>query len=160
MTLRSIALALTLALATTAAEAAPEIAVFDFDLLNTSPALSSPAELARTKRLGDELRADLQKSGMYNVISIDPVRPELKNEPNVSQCNGCELRLAKRIGAQYVAYGWVQKVSNLILNINLVIEDVTTGKRIRGGSVDIRGNTDQSWDRGLKFMLEEYVYPY
>jgi hypothetical protein len=35
--------------------------------------------------------------------------------------------------------------------------DVATGKTLKGGSVDIRGNTDQSWDRGLKYLLEERV---
>ena len=51
---------------------------------------------------------------------------------------------------------WVQKVSNLILNINVRISDVETGKALKSGSVDIRGNSDQSWERGLKFLLEEH----
>jgi hypothetical protein len=53
----------------------------------------------------------------------------------------------------------VQKVSDLILNINLVIEDAKTGKQVAGGSVDIRGNTDESWSRGLRFLFEEHVLP-
>jgi hypothetical protein len=39
----------------------------------------------------------------------------------------------------------VQKVSNLILNINLYMEDVQTGRMEFARSVDIRGNTDESW---------------
>jgi hypothetical protein len=53
---------------------------------------------------------------------------------------------------------WTQKVSNLILNLNIRIEDVATGETLRGGSVDIRGNNDQSWDRGLKYLLKEHVF--
>ncbi len=52
----------------------------------------------------------------------------------------------------------MQKVSNLILNLNLIIEDSKTGKAVHGGSVDIRGNTDVSWDRGLKYLLDEHVF--
>jgi hypothetical protein len=48
--------------------------------------------------------------------------------------------------------GTVQKVSNLILNINVYMEDVQTG------SVDIRGNTDESWRHGLDYMLRHYLF--
>ena len=53
---------------------------------------------------------------------------------------------------------WVQKVSDQILNINVRISDVETGKALKSGSVDIRGNSDESWERGLKFLLEEQVF--
>ena len=58
-------------------------------------------------------------------------------------CNGCELKLARRLGAQFAGIGWVQKVSNLILNINLQVRDVTSGRLTHAGTVDIRGNTDE-----------------
>ena len=69
-----------------------------------------------------------------------------------------ELDLARQLGAQQVAYGWVQKVSNLILNVNLVVEDAATGKTLRADSVDIRGNTDESWTRGLRYLLNERMF--
>ena len=52
----------------------------------------------------------------------------------------------------------MQKVSNLILNVNLVIEDAATGRPLRAGSVDIRGNTDKSWQRGLRYLLDERLF--
>jgi len=135
----------------------PRIAVFDFELMNTSPAPSTAEELARTRRLGEQLRAALQNSGKYQVVDIGPVRAEAEKNGSLRNCNGCELPLARRVGAALVAYGWVQKVSNLILNINLVIEDVAAEKTVKAGSVDIRGNTDESWSRGLKYLLEEHI---
>jgi hypothetical protein len=48
----------------------------------------------------------------------------------------------------------VQKISNLILNINLRVEDVATGKAVFQRSVDIRGNTDLSWRRGVKSLVD------
>jgi len=50
-------------------------------------------------------------------------------------------------------------VSNLILNINVVARDVTTGRVIGAGSVDIRGNTDESWSRGLSYLLRNRLHP-
>ena len=47
---------------------------------------------------------------------------------------------------------WVQKVSNLILNINIQIRDVQSGLIVLTRSVDIRGNTDVSWLRGVRYL--------
>ena len=52
-----------------------------------------------------------------------------------------------------VARCWVQKVSNLILNINLEVRSAAGAIRYRG-SVDIRGNTDESWLRGVRRLAE------
>ena len=51
----------------------------------------------------------------------------------------------------------MQKVSNLILNINLQVRDVGTGRLVAAGSVDIRGNTDESWRRGVAYLLEHRI---
>jgi hypothetical protein len=138
----------------------PKIAVFDFSFDNTSMEPTRPDELKRLQMVDNELREGLAKSGKYQVISTDTpdVRKQLSQIPSVRQCNGCEIPIAKKLGATLVAYGWIQKVSNLILNLNIVIEDVDTGKQIKNGSVDIRGNTDESWTRGLKYLLDEHVF--
>ena len=139
-----------------AATAPPRLAVFDFTLVNTSGAVSSPEELARLHRLSDALRTDL--AHRYTVVSTDSVQPDLTGVASIRGCNGCELDLARRVGAQQVAYGWVQKVSNLILNVNLVIEDAATGRTLHAESVDIRSNTDESWNRGLRYLLNERMF--
>ena len=51
----------------------------------------------------------------------------------------------------------VQKVSDLILNINVYMADVATGKLTFVHSVDIRGNTDKSWTRGIAYLVENYL---
>lgn len=141
-----------------AAEQAPGIAAFDFELVNTSPTLPTPQELDRLRRLGDQLRQALTESGRYTVVDVGPVRDKLARQPPIRNCNGCEIDLARDLGAQFAAYGWVQKVSNLILNVNLVIEDVATGRIVHEDSVDMRGNTDETWQRGLRYLLNERVF--
>jgi hypothetical protein len=76
---------------------------------------------------------------------------------DVGKCNNEELVAAQKAGAELVACGLVQKVSNLILNLNLIIENAKTGQQITGGSVDIRGNTDVSWYRDLRYLLSEHI---
>ena len=63
------------------------------------------------------------------------------------------------MGADLAAVGWVQKVSNLILNVNMQIREVGSGRLVRAGSVDIRGNTDEAWRRGIVYLFERRLYP-
>lgn len=151
----AIVAALLCASAAAAAEP-PRMAVFDFSLIDTSPAPPTQAELDRLHRLSDQLRAELAKR--YRIVDTAPVQAKLSGVISIRGCNGCELDLARQLGAGELAYGWVQKVSNLILNINLVIEDVATGKELKADSVDIRGDTDESWSRGLHYLLDERMF--
>lgn len=138
------------------AKTLPTAAVFDFALTNTSPAPTTPEELARLQRLDQQLKDGMRSH--FDLVDMGPVRGRLARVDSIRGCNGCELDLAREVGAQQVAYGWVQKVSNLILNVNVVVEDASTGRTLRAESVDIRGNTDESWTRGLHYLLNERIF--
>ncbi len=143
----------------TPALAAPQtVAIFDFDMVNTSPAATTAAEADRLRSLDRQLHAALAAPGRYEPVDVGPVRGELARVSSIRGCNGCELDLARKAGAELAAYGWVQKVSNLILNINVVIEDAKTGQVVKADSVDIRGNTDESWHRGLRYLINERMF--
>ena len=144
--------------ASAAAAEPPKVAVFDFKFVNTSGAADSPEELARTARLTTQLQAGLSANSRYTVLDVSPVRPKLARVDSIRGCNGCQLDLARELGGDQSAYGWVQKVSNLILNVTVVIEDAATGRVIKADSVDIRGNTDESWTRGLRYLLNERFF--
>ena len=66
-------------------------------------------------------------------------------------------RLARDLGAALSLTGTVQKVSNLILNINMVVRDVATGKVVAAGSADIRSNSDASWFKGVDWLLRHRI---
>ena len=134
----------------------PRLAAFDFTLTNTSPAASTPEEVARLHRLDGQLQDALRKH--FILVDTAPAQGKLAGIDSIRGCNGCELDLGRELGAQQVAYGWVQKVSNLILNVNVVVEDAGTGKVLHAESVDIRGNTDESWSRGLRYLLDERMF--
>lgn len=67
--------------------------------------------------------------------------------PEISNCGGCEFDYRKQLGGDIAAWIVVQKVSDLILNINVYMADVAAKKLIFIHSVDIRGNSDESWTR-------------
>lgn len=142
-----------------AAHAEPlRAAIFDFTFDDTSlqGEMSGPRpdEQARLAHLNVQLRTLLAQSGRYQPVDMAPVETEAQAS-NLQACGGCEITMARKLGAQVAVTGLVQKVSNLILNINLAIRDVATGRVLQAQSVDIRGNTDETWSRGLNFLLAE-----
>src|SRR5271170_7583879 len=157
----TIAITLPLALALAAAGASTHgVAVFDFELVDTSLEGASNGPRAdqqvRLAKLSDELRERLAKSGRIDVVDIAPVATQARAS-NLQACGGCAVNLARELGAKLAITGWVQKVSNLILNMNIVVRDADSGQVVWGRSVDMRGNTDESWSRALDWLLREYL---
>ena len=136
----------------------PRVAFFGFSIINTSLEPTTPAEENRLRMLDSLLRERLAASGKFTLVEIPPeLQQEIARGADIRDCNGCERDYAKRAGADWAAWGTVQKVSNLILNINLYMEDAQTGKLEFVKSVDNRGNTDESWRHGLEYMLRNYL---
>ena len=154
-------LALSLALAGAAAgarAAASRAVLFPVEYDDSSMEAPTPAELARVTATGAQLRDLLAKSGHYTFVDAAPVAAAA-NQRELYTCHGCEAALARQVGAQVSVVAWVQKVSDLILNINAVIRDADSGKVIAAGSVDIRGNTDESWSRGTSYLVKNRLLP-
>jgi hypothetical protein len=136
-----------------------KVAFFGFQLIDTSVEPTTASELHRIDMLDGLFRERLDNSGRFKIVPIPPdTQQRIAAGPDISGCNGCERDYAKSIGANWAAWGTVQKVSNLILNINLYMEDAESGKLEFVKSVDIRGNTDESWRHGLDYMLRHYLF--
>ena len=99
----------------------------------------------------------MNDSGRYKLVRIPHDLQSAVAAAPINSCNGCERDFALRAGTDLAAWGTVQKVSNLILNINVYMEDAKAKKMIFVKSVDIRGNTDESWQRGLNYLLQHYL---
>ena len=134
----------------------PKVAVFDFELVDTSlqGEVNGPQtdEQGRLMRVGDQLRRELTESGKFHVLDIAPVNAAAHGS-NLQACGGCDVQYAQRLGADLVITGVVQKVSNLILNINIYVRDVHSGGLVTSASADMRGNTDESWSRAMSYLV-------
>jgi Protein of unknown function (DUF2380) len=143
-----------------AADPPPTLALIGFELIDeqndTSRAVENARHLALAQRL---LTEQLQQRGLYRMLDLAPAQAEIERvraeQAWVYQCNGCLVEIGAKLGTRLVAVGWVQKVSNLILNINLEIRDVSTDRVVLTKSVDLRGNTDETWTRAVAFMVRD-----
>ena len=154
---RLLALILILLAPAAAAQERLKVAFFGFEMISTSNTPASDAERLRLARLNAVFEDMLSASGRYEIAPIpQPLAAKIAAEIKFSTCNGCEVEFAREIGADVAAFGAVQKVSNLILNENLYMRRAT-GEPFFAQSVDIRGNTDESWERGLRYMLKNHL---
>jgi hypothetical protein len=135
---------------------APRLAVFNFELIDTSlegeMSGARAEEQQRLKVISDQLRQMLTEKG-YTVVDFTPVADVIAKAAPLHRCNGCAARIAEQLGARLALTGTVQKVSNLILNINVFVWDAKTGQERTRTSVDIRGNNDESWSRGVSYLV-------
>jgi hypothetical protein len=132
----------------------PKAAVFDFQLADQGMIGPTDADRTRLAPLSNMLRSLLKESGRYEIVSTDPVKEEVTKGSDLRRCNGCAEEYAKKLGADVAITGEIQKVSNLILNINVYIKDLKRNKPEQAYTVDIRGNNDNSFERGLKYLVK------
>ena len=144
-----------LLLTSAAAHAEPlKAAVFDFQLADQGMIGPTDADRARLAPLSNMLRSLLKEGGRYEIVSTDPVKEEVTKGSDLRRCNGCAEEYAKKLGADVAITGEIQTVSNLILNINIYIKDLKRNKPEQAYTVDIRGNNDNSFERGLKYLVK------
>jgi hypothetical protein len=142
-----------------AADGSPpvSVAVLDFELVDTSLEGASygmdETEARRLVLISDLLRELLAKSGHYRIVDIAPAKEKIADAGLIHGCNGCEITIAGSLGAERVITGTVDKVSTLILGIHMTERDVATGETLRVAAAQIRGNTDESWTRGLRWLV-------
>jgi Protein of unknown function (DUF2380) len=138
-----------------------KLLMLDFELIDEqAPDVPFPEGPARLAMISRRLREAFVRERFYEVIDPAPVAALIeatRKTQNVLDCTGCDVEIARAAGVDRMLLGWVQKVSNLILNINIEVREATGGKPVLVKSVDLRGNTDQSWQRGIDYLVRDMV---
>jgi hypothetical protein len=133
-----------------------KLAVFDFELLDTSleGEMRGPQadERDRLILISDLVRRQLAESGKFQILDIAPVKAAAAAS-NLQACGGCDVEFAQRIGAELAVTGVMKKVSTLILSLTIFVRDAQTGRLITAATADFRGNTDESWTRAANYLV-------
>ena len=145
------------------ADAPKRVAVLDVELLKADylpdADRTTPDERRRLEMVAALVRDRLRAEG-YDPIPAARTKAAIRAaDPGqyLHACNGCERRIARDLGADWVAVGWIQFVSYLILNLNVMVIDVETGAPVARAFVDLRGNTERSWRRATSYMLDNIL---
>jgi hypothetical protein len=139
---------------TSGAAEPPKAAVFDLELVDTSQEGERADQTARIALASAELRRLLADSRQFQLVDLTSRAARIQDKSPLSKCNGCVEDLAREAGADLAISGIVQKTSNLILSFMVEVREVNSGRRVRAGQVDIRGNTDETWLRGVRWIVK------
>jgi hypothetical protein len=144
-------------MATDGASAGPKAAIFPFELNDVSiegeVGGRRPGETQRLALATQELRRLAAQDAGYELVELSGLEAEIERAAPLYKCIGCEVSIARRAGADVAITGTVRKVSSLILSMSIQVRDVTSGRLTRVVQADIRGNTDESWVRGVRWLV-------
>ena len=120
-----------------------------------------PVEMPGTAQIAARLAAetDLLKKILtdkgFTIVDTAPQAKKIDDNSPLSQCNGCDQVIAKALGADLELATAVQQSSSAIFNLSGSVKDVASNRTLREGVVDIRGDADDVWNHGIKFLARE-----
>jgi len=133
--------------------------VLDILITGDSSVTGDKAENAeKITKFSEHLRNELNDKTQFNVINDADSLAKVKaadEKQDLHYCNGCEITLAKDLGAELVIVPNVFRMSHLISTLHVEFKEVETGKLIKRKSYDFRGNTDQAWERAIKYAMRD-----
>lgn len=90
---------------------------------------TSEPERHRTAKMEQIFETTLAQSGTYRFAEIGPdLKARIFAGQAPGECGGCEIEYGWELDTQQVMWIRVQKVSNLILNMNVYMADVVSAK--------------------------------
>ncbi|HET6321719.1 MAG TPA: DUF3280 domain-containing protein [Hyphomicrobium sp.] len=140
------------------AEPRAKLAILPFEINDTSGEVGPASRHAEmlselTRYTGERIKA----AGLYDVVDPGAVAKavaEVNPGTYLRACNGCELDIARKAGADRVMIGWVWKVSTLIGTLHIEIKDVASGRTTYSKVFDFRGDNRKAWERATAYMVD------
>jgi hypothetical protein len=135
------------------AVAAPSAAVFPFEIYDTSGEAPRPDLTERLAMATRILSEALEKTGRYSPIDLAPFSADVAATSPRYLCGDCFLPIARRAGAAYAVVAVVHKVSSLISSMDIWILDTSNGASIAHLGGQIRGDTAEAYEHGVRFLV-------
>ncbi|HEC60464.1 hypothetical protein LCGC14_0625230 [marine sediment metagenome] len=134
------------------------IIVLDIELLgDTSVESMQQGDSELMAKFSKSLRQQLNQQHGFTVLD-DPHSLAVINKQSehhyLHRCNGCELNIAKKLGAKHVVVPWIFRMSKLIQTMYIEVRDVETGKVLVHEGRNFRGNTEDGWQHVIDQLVE------
>jgi len=138
-----------------------EIVVFDFEMMDSSAGAGIiPADELDRKYLAEATEVAknyLQTQGAYKIVDTGSASAEIAKAGALRDCNGCEAKLASKLGGELAMTGIVNRISRTEYEMLISVVDTGTGTRVAAGYTGLRMGANYSWPRGAKWLMERRV---
>ncbi|MCA1455565.1 DUF2380 domain-containing protein [Bradyrhizobium sp. BRP22] len=155
------ALASQLSASPAAAQAPIALAVFDFELEDTTAAAAASGVTASdTAQLADVtsgVRELFAQSGRYRTIEIGDTNADAVKSHTLRDCGGCEAGIALKLGADQSLIGVVRRVSRTEYTIGFQVRDARTSAIVSRADSGLRMGADYSWRRGAVRLVKDHL---
>jgi Protein of unknown function (DUF2380) len=139
------------------------VMVLDFEVMEDHALPDrAAAQAERARQASAQLRRALAEAGLYRVLDSPPaaatalVQSLRDRHTWLHQCAECAQSIGRAAASELVLLPWAQVVSQLIINLNIELREVATDRVLLNKSVDLRSNNDESWQRGVRFMVRDW----
>jgi hypothetical protein len=143
----------------TGATAAPPTAIFPFEIYDTSGEPPRPDLTERLAMATRVLSEALEKTGQYSPVDLGPFSADVAATSPRYLCGDCFLPIARRAGAAYAVASVVHKVSSLISSMDIWILDASSGAGVAHLNGQIRGDTAEAYEHGVRFLVRNRLPP-
>jgi hypothetical protein len=139
--------------------ARPRLVVLDFEQAgDLGDDAMAAARRQRMERTTAELKRRLAEAGLFEVVDDAAARDLIdraKATQYLNRCNGCELDIARAVGADAVMVPWVFRMSQLVLTMHIEIKDARSGRLLMKRALDFRNDVDDSWLREVAYLVRD-----
>lgn len=142
-----------------AASAPIKLAVFDFELEDTSAGAQAPGETPSDQAgLADTtntVRQLLAQAARYRLIDIGAASGDAVKAHALHDCGGCDAKIAESLGADQSLVGVIRRISRTEYTVRFEIRSAKTGAVIADGESGLRMGANYSWGRGAVRLLRD-----
>lgn len=154
-------IAMLAAIGPASAQPTREVVVFDFEMMDTSAGAGIiPADELDARYLAEATEVAknyLRTQGTYTIVDAGSASADIAKAGGVLDCNGCEARIASKLGGELAMTGIVNRISRTEYEMLIKIVDAGTGAPVAGGYTGLRMGANYSWPRGAKWLMERRV---
>jgi Protein of unknown function (DUF2380) len=142
---------------------AVKIAVFDFELDDRSAAQGlvsqNAVDMENLRASTEEARRMLSASGRYSIVDASGSADEVAAAGGIQYCNGCEVALARDLGADQAMVGVIKRVSQTEYTLQILVRDSQTGAVVSNDFTGLRMGANYSWPRGVTWLMNKRILP-
>ena len=147
-----------------AAEAPTKLAVFPFELEDTSAAAPTNGASAVDATDADDLtkttdavRQAIAQSPRYRLVDVSGAHADAVSAHKLRDCGGCDATIARGLDADQSLVGVVRRVSRTEYTIRLQVRDTRTGDVVASADSGLRMGANYSWSRGAARLVSDHM---